>query len=173
MHLRLCFLLFIAALLPATAGAQGNWITANKAAYRISYPPDWELDESGKYGTKFYIFSPLRGETDEFRENIGLVTEDLGNNKVDLAEYIDISKKNLPKFITNATIQSCVRLVAHGQPYYRLVYIGDQGNYHLKFDAIIYLRHQTAYVVTFVAEKAEYARYKTTVDKMMESFEVL
>ena len=73
----------------AGKGASKKWLTLTTEEYSIQYPADWEIDESGNMGTKFYLFSPVTSDQDQLRENVNLLTQDLSEYKMTLDEFTE------------------------------------------------------------------------------------
>src|ERR1700739_55725 len=83
-----------------------GWKTIDEDSYSIKYPADWTSDETGWLGTEFILSSTLESDSDTYKENVNLVTQDLSQQKLDLDKYTEISKGQVgtmlqhSKFIT-------------------------------------------------------------------------
>src|SRR5579862_6208719 len=78
---------------------EGNWRLLDQPEYTQSYPSGWSLDQSGKMGTKFILFS---GKIDNgFSDNLNLLIQDLNGSGLDLDKYVILSEGQVKTMITN------------------------------------------------------------------------
>lgn len=173
MNKRLLLGTIILLLHPALHGQAEDWNTIKKDNYSIDYPKDWELNESGLMGTSFILLSPLSTQTDQFRENINLLVQDLKKHNLDLDAYVEISERQIMTMITNGQILESERVTNQGLEYHKVIYTGTQGKLSLKFEQYYWvIREDKAYVLTFTCEEAQFDAYKFTGEKIMNSFKL-
>jgi hypothetical protein len=149
-----------------------KWNTLNKKSFSIQYPSEWELNDSGILGTSFILLSPLNTETDLFRENINLITEDLKGTEIDLDVYKDISVEQCKQFVTNFYLIQIEKLENNFGDCYHLIYSGEQGIYKLIFEQYYWIIKDKAYVLTFTAEQNKYKEYLELAYKIINTFEI-
>jgi hypothetical protein len=147
-----------------------GWELLKEEDYSIQYPKDWELSQNGQMGTKFILFSALEDEDDQFRENVNLISQDLGSNTVDLDQYTEISEKQIKTMMTNCTVYESKRIKNVNGEYQKLIYAADQGAFRLKFEQCYWIQNEKAYVLTLTCEESKFSRYKETGEKIMNSF---
>jgi hypothetical protein len=111
-----------------------NWKSINGKAYMIQYPDSFILDTSGQMGSKFIILSKLVSHQDKFRENINLIIQDLTGQNLDLNKYVEISEGQVKTMITNGNIIESKRISTGNPEFHKIIYTGNQGQYHLKFE---------------------------------------
>ncbi|NJO91567.1 MAG: hypothetical protein HC831_23345 [Chloroflexia bacterium] len=145
-----------------------NWNNHSKNEYSISYPSDWELNETGQMGTKFLIFSDIESENDKFRENINLIIQDLSSYSIDLEQYKNISKEQISSMLINASIYEVSKKNSWGLDYYKLVYSGMQDDLNLKFVQYYWVENKTAYILTFTAEQKTFDKFWPVGEKIMD-----
>lgn len=141
-----------------------------KEDYSVSYPVDWELNESGVMGTDFILFSPLASEEDMFRENVTLIIQDLEGMNLNLDQYVEISNSQLKTVITDYKNIENKRVKTEDGEYHKFVYTGKQGEFSLKFEQYAWVVGNKAYVLTFTSEIEEFDSYKEAGESILSSF---
>jgi len=149
-----------------------TWKTLDDKGYSIQYPDSWELRQDGTAGTKFILLSKLANAQDQFRENVNLIVQSLTGQNLDLDKYTEISEQQIKQFIQNCNIKESTRVKTKKHPYQKEVYTGDQGIYKLIFEQYYWVIDNTAYVLTFTSEQTAYDEYKSTGQKIMNSFQI-
>jgi hypothetical protein len=153
--------------------AQTNdWNTLNEKNYSIEYPSDWELNKSGKMGTKFTLFSQLTSKNDQFKENVNLIVQDLTGHNIDLNQYVEISENQIKTMITDGNIISSERVKKDEKEFQRVIYTGKQGIYDLQFEQYYWVENNNAYVLTLTCEITVFTDFKNTGEKILNSFEI-
>jgi hypothetical protein len=147
-----------------------GWEVLEEEDYWIQYPKDWELSQNGQMGTKFILFSALENDEDQFRENVNLLTQDLGSNKVDLDQYTEISEKQIKTMLTNCTVYESKRIKNAGGECQKLVYAADQGTFRLKFEQLYWIENDIVYVLTFTCQESSFSSFKEMGEKIMNTF---
>jgi hypothetical protein len=150
-----------------------EWKTVSDKEFKLSYPQDWELNQEGVMGTKLVVFAPLESETDNFKENVNVIIQDLKGYDLDLASYTKLSLEQVKTMITNSKlILSRTNKLEKGGEFQELIYTGDQGIYHLKFHQYYLLKNNKAYIITFTTGIDQFEKYKTTGKAILDSFVV-
>lgn len=147
-----------------------GWELLKEEDYSIQYPKDWELSQNGQMGTKFILFSALENQEDQFRENVNLISQDLGSNKVDLDQYTEISEKQIKTMLTNCTVYESKRIKGANGEYQKLIYAADQGEFRLKFEQYYWIENDKAYVLTLTCEESTFSSFKEMGEKIMNTF---
>src|SRR5437016_3862347 len=107
-----------------------NWKTLDEAEFKIKFPGDWELNDTGIAGTKFIVFMP-NAQPVTFRDNINLIIQDLKGQNMDLKQFAELSKSQVKQFITNSNVATS-ETSADGKRH-KIVYSGSQGQLNLKW----------------------------------------
>lgn len=147
-----------------------GWKTFKGTNYSVQYPPDWELDQSGQMGTSFVLFSKLENDKDPFKENVNLLVQDLTGHNIDLDKFVEISEGQVKTMITNSTLVESTRMKSSNPEFHKMIYSGDQGIYHLKFEQYFWIINQQAYILTLTCEQTKFSDYKETGEKILNSF---
>ncbi len=149
-----------------------DWKTLVQTNYSIQYPSNWELNQSEQAGLSFILFSSLESEQDKFRENINLLIQDLTGKNMDLTEYTEISENQIETLVTNSNLIESRRIKKNTDQYQRVIYTGDQGVFHLKFEQYYFIFDNKAYVLTLTTEKTKFGDFKETGEKILNSFKL-
>ncbi|WGK70012.1 hypothetical protein P0082_03900 [Candidatus Haliotispira prima] len=149
----------------------GSWKSFAQNNYSISYPGDWELNNSGLMGTSLILLSPISSGQDQFRENINLLVHDLTGFNFDLYEYAEASESQIKAVTTDARIlESRIITATEAPDYYKIIYTGKQGIHNLKFEQYIWVVEDKAYILTLSCEEHQFDYYQTTGEQILNSF---
>ena len=157
---------------PAPENSRSEWKTLVQSNYSIEYPSTWELNKGGQMGTSFILFSPLDSEKDTFKENVNLMVQDLGKENIDLNRYTEISEGQIKTLLTNSDLIESKRIKKSDGEFHKIIYTGDQGVFHLKFEQYYWVIDSKAYVLTFTSEEEKFATYSETGEKILNSFSI-
>lgn len=149
---------------------ENNWKTITENGYSIQYPETWDLDKSGQMGMSFILLSKKSSPQDKFRENINLMIQDLKGMNIDLNKYNEISEGQIKTMITNSNLLESKRVKANDNEFQKVIYSGDEGIYKLKFEQYYWVKNGKAYVLTLTCELDQFDAYKTTGEKILNSF---
>lgn len=143
-----------------------EWLRLDKENFSLRYPPHWDL-QNGPEGIVFHLFSPQSSPDDTFRENVNLVIENhIAGMSLD--KYVALSVKNLKnKF--NISFSDTRKYAIDGQVYYQL---DQQWKDGMRLTQHIYLKKNTAYILSFTFESDEKASIQSEGKKIMASFKV-
>jgi len=152
--------------------ATAKWQSLSDDQYEIKYPSNWEVNRSGEMGTSFILFSPLSNKSDNFKENINLLIQDLTGYDLTLDQYAEISEGQIKTMVTNGKIILSERNKQETLAYQKVIYSGRQGVYNLKYEQFYWVIHDKAYVLTLTCKEAEFDNYQDIGEKILESFEI-
>lgn len=114
------------------ARTKPQWATLTDSVYAIHYPQNWSLDQSGMFGSSFFIYAPFDGPNDKFRENFNLIVDDLREFPgISLKELADGSRQQIINMISDVKILEFKEVTAENDTYYLLEYTGKPGQYNL------------------------------------------
>ena len=147
-----------------------GWETFSDADYSIQYPADWTLNNQGSMGTSFFIFAPLDKESNQFRENINLLIQDLSGLNLDLDSYVKISEEQIEKLVSNLKMFESSRKKANGSEFHKFVYDGSQGVLKLHIKQYVWLKDEKAYILTYTTEQTQKDKHEDLSEKIMSSF---
>lgn len=147
-----------------------EWITLDEALYSVEYPDSWELNTSGSMGTEFILFSPLKSDTDNFRENVNFIIQDISAYKLNLDQYVEATKVQVKTMMTNGKVTTSERIKVGENEFHKIIYLGRQGDFDLQFEQYFYILEDNAYVLTFTCEEEQFEAYRETGERIMNSF---
>lgn len=154
-----------------TVFCQSNeWNSLNEKDFSIQYPEKWELNKSDLMGTSFILLSPLTSETDQFRENVNLIIQDLTGHNIDLNKFVEISESQIKTLVTDVNFISRNRIKDKRVEFQKLIYTGKQGMFNLKFEQYYWVQNDKAYVLTLTCEVNEFNNFKDIGEKILDSF---
>jgi len=165
------FILFLSIILLANLSysqEKNNWKTINKGSYKIEYPPEWQLDTTGRMNTQFIVLSK-RGKEDTFRENVNLIIQDLSNRILNLESYTALSLRQI-KGMKNAKIIENKRTTYKNKKAQQIIWRGFVSGKDLKFKQIYFIENNKAYVLTLTCQEKAYEDYEMIGTKILNSF---
>ncbi len=147
-----------------------NWKSFNSPNYSIKYPVDWAIDTAKAMGTTTIIFSPLESDSDQFRENVNVIAQDLTGQNISLGDYVKISERQIKDFMTEGKIYESATFKTGDREYHKIIFSGTQGVFHLKFEQYYFIKNNNAFVVTLTTAADKFDNYKPTGEQIMNSF---
>ena len=166
-----CFILFVNFGFSQTNSTDANSkIAFEKNNYKIQYPKTWRIDTSKTLGADFFAFSPSENKDDKFSENVNIMIQDLGGQKVSLEQYKQVTEKQMVALMNDAKIIESAVIKTGNKEYYKVLFTMTQGTFKLKTTAICFIKKGKAYLATFSAEAAKYEQYKKITDEILSSF---
>lgn len=151
---------------------QSDWETFKKEGYQIQYPSDWTLSQNGEMGTKFVLMSPRDDENDAFSENVNLIAQDLGGQKISMDDYVALSQKQIETLITDSEILSSERLSIDEGECHKIIYSGKTGKLSLKFEQYYLIIKGKAYVLTLTCAQEDFDRFQKVGEAILKSFKI-
>lgn len=147
-----------------------TWKTLTKEAYEIKYPSNWDLDESGLMGANLFLFTKLTDSTDQFRENINLMIQDLSGYDLTLDQYTEMSVGQIKTYITDGKLISLEKFTDKDLAYQKIIYTGVQGTFNLKFQQFYWVADNKATILTLTCEEDQFDNYIEVGEKILNSF---
>ncbi len=155
---RICILFFILFLL--TLSAQGQTaMDINIGSISISVPSGWIAHYTDSTMV-FILYSPVE-ENDTFQENINVTTEKLPL-KYSVQGYMSEAVKSLK------TVYTDLQIIESKDNYH--IFSGKVNNTLLKQMQFVYIKDNTAYVVTYTATPDSFDRYVKTFNEIQKTF---
>ncbi|HYT79627.1 MAG TPA: hypothetical protein VEQ37_10305 [Actinomycetota bacterium] len=113
------------------------------------------------------LLSPLEGSSDDFRENVIVQTLP---DKMTLDEYTKLSLDQAPKLITGLDLLDQGSTILAPSPARHVHYRGQQGVFRLEIRQVWTVQDENAFVLTYSAEREQYAADLPTAEAMFASF---
>lgn len=152
-----------------------------KFGLTLTYPPDWSVDElrndpaAPSNNSIVAIFkSPSQGQDDKYLENVIINVQGPRSDIASLEVYTQNSEKAFSNMSDTIKITESGKDTLAGLPAHQLLYTstGIPGLNLEKMQVFTVLNNNTAYVVTFGAEQAEYDKNIQDVEKMINSIKI-
>jgi len=152
-----------------------------KFGLTVSYPPDWTVDElrndpaAPSNNSIVAIFkSPSQGQNDKYLENVILNVQGPRSDISSLETYTANSLAAFTNMSDTIKITKQGKDTLAGLPAHQLLYTstGIPGLNLEKMQVFTVVNNNTAYVVTFGAESAEYDKNIQDVEKMINSIKI-
>lgn len=154
-------------LIIVSCGESETQKTFSNDNYSIEYPGSWEFDDSGKFNTKFLIYSNAE-ILDGFRENVNLTVQNLPGDTT-LKQFEEATKQQLSQVPKSKIIKSNI-IKLNDKDVFEIVWQGYVTNKDLKFKQHCYLEDNKAHIVTFTAKQDTYEKYEEKASKILNSF---
>lgn len=159
-----------------------NFLTYENPMFgiKILYPANWDKQQnasssngkSNGNSTLFDLvaFSPPFKNTSDIVGKLIVQIDNISDIKpITLAQYANDTVSDLRQDFkvseSNATLA--------GNPAYKIVYTGQDSNVDLKALTVLTIKGDRAYIISYTAEPEKYTYYLPTVQKMIDSFEIL
>lgn len=166
-----CFMVGAVLLFMSFISPKEEWYTHSNKTYKIDYPMAWKLDTTANnYGVSFFLFAPLENDSDTFRENINLIVQDPGEEKITLEEFVKISTDQIKNMLSASAILRSEKITSGGKEGWKIIYEGNQSKKELKWQQYYWVVDNKAYVLTFTAEQSSYSLFEPVAQRIMESF---
>ena len=147
-----------------------DWKKYGSANFEISFPKNWKLNEKPQAGVLFNILAPLDTKTDDFRENINYLTQDLSGSTMDLKQFVDLSLKQIQPVIAKGTSIESEQKKGESGVYQRLRYEFKVTTFSLVVTQYIWVNKNTSHILTFTAEKDALPAYESISEQLLDSF---
>ena len=141
--------------------------TFDGTGFSIQYPATWNAQEN-VYGASVMFFTPqLSG--DKFRENVGIVTEVLPTD-MSVADYYISIKAQLTNMIKDYQELSNEDITIGDVAAKKIVYVGTQDSYKLKWMQVLAIKNKVAYVINYTASADTFDQFSKEADAIVKSF---
>ncbi len=166
------FLLFIMCTCIAVH-AQESWKTATFDAFSIKHPSNWKADTSNKnVGVDIILYAPQTSSDDNFNENINVIVQDLSSYPMDLDAYTKLSEEQIKNMLEGGKITKSERVTNGSETYHRIIYVGSQSGFMLKFEQRYYVKDNKAYVLTLTCLNDNFNDYIKMAHKIFNTFQM-
>jgi len=144
-------------------------LNAGSGGFSINAPNGWDKSDTSLMGMKAtVIFSPPEGTSDEFRENINIVTEKIGNKTAE--EYLDLSRVNMKSMLTELKEIDNGTKEINGHTASWMRYSHSYMGYPLEVKVYILIADEIAYVISCTCKKGEMENWEKQFDDCVATF---
>ena len=178
----------IATALILVAGGLGSWMFIKQQdsepaidftsyentdhGFKLDYPEVWSSQNRDDFfATGVTFFSPLEAESDNFKERVSVLVENLPSD-VSLDQYTEDSIAEIKKLSDpNAGEAETVNFGAETGR--QIVYVGEVNGNMVQRMQTWTITNNRAYILTYTAQPENYDDYLPTIEKMIDSFETI
>jgi serine/threonine-protein kinase len=140
--------------------------------FRINYPDNWSAQNRDDFfATGVVFFSPLEDDSDQFKERVSILRENLANN-TSLRQYTEQSLAEI-KRLSDPDVDEAQKINLGENEGRQIVYSGEENGRPVQRMQTWLVKDNQAYVITYTAKSESYDKYLPTVAKMIESFQTL
>jgi hypothetical protein len=168
---------------PATNVTARDFLTYENSTYgiKIQYPANWQIGVPNQTSSEENAFnyivafrSPKDRVSDTVAEILTIAIENLPpEENISLATYSTAQIIDLRQIATDFDLEQSTPTVLAGRPAYKLVYGETFEQIPLKRLAVWTIKDNKVYILTFGGEAAKYSSYFPTIQKMVDSFELI
>jgi hypothetical protein len=145
----------------------GRYYNKDKG-FSIKFPNGWEKRE-GYMGLTVIALSPQESPSDQFRENVNIVDEELPET-MSLETYFQINLDNMPKLLTNFQAYESGRLTLGNADSRWLIYGYRMGTTSIKGLVYVLVKGNRGYAITGTATSGSFANYRSIFEETSQSF---
>jgi len=138
--------------------------------YQFKHPRNWQLDSSKTMGTDLLLFAPLENESDQFRENVNIIIQNLAGQNIDLEKHKQITDKQLESVGIDAKVSESAIQKNGNESFYRTTYVIAQGKLKLKISSKCFIKNDKAFLITFTSEVDKYDNYQKIGEEILNTF---
>ena len=143
---------------------------------RILYPAYWDKQENSSSSKDNSTLTDLVAFSPPFKNNSDIVgklivqVDNISDIKpITLANYANDTVNDLKQDFRVSESDATLA----GNPAYKIVYTGLEASIDLKAMMVMTIKGDRAYIISYTAEPEKYSYYLPTVQKMIDSFEIL
>ncbi|MGF1590513.1 MAG: protein kinase [Pleurocapsa sp.] len=140
--------------------------------FKVNYPQVWsQQNRDDFFATGVIFFSPLENDADRFKETVSVLVENLSDDMT-LAQYTAQSISEIKRLSDPNVGQA--QIISLGEIEGRqVVYGGEENGKRVRRMQTWSIQDNRAYVITYTALPESFENYLVTVEKMIESFEII
>ena len=139
--------------------------------FKIGYPDDWsQQNRDDFFATGVVFFSPLEDDSDQFKERVSILVEDLG--EISLEQYTEESLAEI-KRLSDPNVGEAQTITIGQESGRKIVYEGSENGSAVRRMQAWSIKDKQAYILTYTAKPESYETYLPTVERMIESFETV
>lgn len=139
------------------------------SSYSISYPENWKIDTSKILGIDLFIFSPPDSAIDKFRENINVLSGQIGEG-TSLDSFFKTSELSIKTMATDLVILESRKISTHAKAFYKIDFTATQGIFKLRFIQYYFVSNGKGYTITATVERDKFNSYEENIMAILNSF---
>lgn len=151
-----------------------EWKKHSTSKFSISYPENWDLQESSNSNSEYLILSSQKeSDNDIFVENVSLLIQQTDKDlNLQLNEFVSSIMSQLEGFLIDFELIENTSFTKNGLTFKRIVYTGLKNEIDTYFTQMFCILNGKIFMLTFVSETDNLELYEKTAEQIMNSFEL-
>ena len=137
--------------------------------FLLEYPAAWEIVERATEKSVLFV-SPQTTGDDLFRENVGVLRQELADESTTVGDYTREFLDAAPDTIDNYELVSSEPMMLSGRPAHRVIYAGSQGGVMLGWMQVWTISGGNAYILTYTGDPAGFETFLDDANAIIASF---
>jgi eukaryotic-like serine/threonine-protein kinase len=160
--------------LPSPIADNSNFLTYQDSTLgiKIDYPLGWihELHP----GNLVTFLASLESDSNTYPAGLGITVQHLGSGNTSLNEITKVQIKNLTQSHPDFKLTESTNSILAGNTAHKIVFSATDNMKHKRTAMQIWtLKGDNAYLITYKAEPGKYSKYLPTIQKMIDSFQII
>ena len=160
--------------LPSPTANNNNFLTYQDSALgiKIDYPVGWTHELHP--GSLVTFLASLESDSNTYPAGLGITIKQLGSRHTSLNEVTKVQIKNLTQSHPDFRLIKSTNSMLAGNIAHKIVFSATDKMKHERTAMQIWtLKGKYAYLITYKAGPGKYSKYLPTVQKMIESFQII
>jgi len=154
--------------------ADNNFLTYRDSTLgiKIDYPLGWihELHP----GNLVTFLASLESDSNTYPAGVGITVQHLESRNTSLNEITKVQIKNLTQSLPDFKLTESTNSILAGNIAHKIVFSATDNMKHERAAMQIWtLKGDNAYLITYKAEPGKYSKYLPTIQKMIDSFQII
>ena len=160
--------------MPSPSANNNNFITYQDSALgiKIDYPVGWTHELHA--GSLVTFLASLESDSNTYPAGLGVTVKHLGSRNTSLNEVTKVQIKNLTQSHPDFKLVESTNSILAGNIAHKIVFSATDNMIHERKAMQIWtFKGDNAYLLTYKAEPGKYSKYLPTVQKMIDSFQII
>jgi eukaryotic-like serine/threonine-protein kinase len=133
--------------------------------FDIRYPQEWEIKQIS--GIVVFL-SPLDSQNDTFRENVNVVVEDLGSNRVTVEQYVKAADDVWMRSDSTLKFENAKKTKLNGEDAFYTIAVNEK----IKYKQYKLVKNNQAFIITYTSEPEKFNQFLNIAETIMASFKI-
>lgn len=143
----------------------------NGEPFEITPPEGWTKGVEYSQGQKItFLYSPIEGDGDMFRENLNVLSERVG--RTTMKDYLDLNISNMETSLTSFSYDKISDLSINGMDFKSMLYSHSYDGVDIDAKVFLTIQDGVAYIITCSARGGDFDRWNDEFDEAVRSFKV-
>ncbi len=144
---------------------------SGNSQFSITAPEGWTKKDTFMMGQQItFLISPQEDPSDDFKENVNVVTEKTGS--ININDYLDKSITTLKNVLNNFVQGNISNLSINGLEFKKMQYSHVYGGVPIDVDVYFTVKEGMGYVITGSAKGGTISKWEPRFEEAVQSFKV-